>query len=429
MLWSQVYALRSYFRLSLWIVPFISLLLYIAVIRLVYVIDRETAWQPPGGAWGVSGTQSILETIITLMLTFIVFTFGSLLVAIQVAGGQLTPRIIATTLLRDNVIRFTVGLFTFTLLFATGVLARLETKVPPGIGFIAGLLGFCSIAAFLHLIDYAARLLRPVSIIWRVGEQGRAVIESVYPKLYSDVGVATAPRPKLAAPDRILHHRGKSAIVVAVNPGALVAEAQKANAIIVLVPRVGDFVASGEVVLRLYGNCGSIDDRRLRGSVAFGPERTIEQDSTFAFRIIVDIAIKALSKAINDPTTAVLAIDQLQHLLGVVGERHLRNETLSDASGQPRVMFHTPTWEDFVQVTFSEIRLYGAGNFQIARRLRAMIQTLAERLPEDRRPALQAQLELLDRTIERLHALPEDLALARVPDLQGLGGSSGLSAT
>ena len=89
------------------------------------------------------GTQSILETIITLMLTFIVFTFGSLLVAIQVAGGQLTPRIIATTLLGDNAIRFTVGLFTFTLLFATGVLARLETTVPPGIGFIAG----CSVFA------------------------------------------------------------------------------------------------------------------------------------------------------------------------------------------------------------------------------------------------------------------------------------------
>ena len=213
MLWSQVYALRSYVRSSLWIVPFISLLLYIVVIRLVYAIDRETAWQPPGGAWGVSGTQSILETIITLMLTFIVFTFGSLLVAIQVAGGQLTPRIIATTLLRDNSIRFTVGLFTFTLLFATGVLARLETKVPPGIGFIAGLLGFCSIAAFLYLIDYAARLLRPVSIIWRVGEQGRAVIESVYPQLHEDVGVATGPRQKLPSPDRIVQHRGKSAIV------------------------------------------------------------------------------------------------------------------------------------------------------------------------------------------------------------------------
>jgi uncharacterized membrane protein len=89
------------------------------------------------------------------------------------------------------------------------------------------------------------------------------------------------------------------------------------------------------------------------------------------------------------------------------------------------VIFHTPNWEDFVQLTFSEIRLYGAENFQIARRLRAMIENLATTLPEYRRPALRSELDLLDRAIEKLYALPEDMALARVPDSQGLGGASG----
>ena len=291
------------------------------------------------------------------------------------------------------------------------------------------MLGFCSIAAFLYLIDYAARLLGPVNIIWRVGEQGRAVIESVYPELHENIGVATGQPQELPSPDRIVQYRGKSAIVLAVNLRALVAEAQKANAIIELVPRVGDFVSSGEAMFRLYGDAGNIDDRLLRGSVAFGPERTIEQDSTFAFRIIVDIAIKALSKAINDPTTAVLAIDQLQRLLGLVGERHLQDERIADASGHLRVVLHKPDWQDFVQVSFSEIRLYGGENFQITRRLRAMIQNLSQTLPEHRRPVLHDQLELLDRTVVKLHAFPEDLALARVADAQGLGGSSGLSAT
>jgi uncharacterized membrane protein len=425
MLWNQWYALRSYSRASLWIVPFISLLIYIVVIRLVYAIDRLISWPPSMVFWGAAGARSILETIITLTLTFIVFTFGSLLVAIQVAGGQLTPRIIATTLLRDNAIRFTVGLFTFTLLFALGVLARLETAVPAGVGFVAGVLGFFSIAAFLYLIDYAARLLRPVSIIWRVGEQGRAVIQSVYLDLREEAVVATLPPQKLPPPSRIVQHRGKSAIVLAVNLKALVAQARKANVIIEVVPRVGDFVGPGEAVFRLYGNADVVDDRRLKGLLAFGPERTIEQDSTFAFRIIVDIAIKALSKAINDPTTAVLAIDQLQRLLGVVGNRRLQDERISDESGQLRVVVHMPDWDDFVQVTFSEIRLYGAGNFQIARRLRAMIEYLSGTLPEYRRPALHAQLGLLDRTIEKLYSMPEDLALAGVSDSQGLGGSSG----
>ena len=117
-----------------------------------------------------------------------------------------------------------------------------------------------------------------------------------------------------------------------------------------------------------------IDDSKLRAQVAFGPERTIEQNSTFAVRVIVDIAIKALSPAINDPTTAVLAIDQLHRLLRLVGARHLHDDVLHNSEGVPRLIFRTPNWEDFVALTFSEIRLYGAGNFRIARRLRAMIE-------------------------------------------------------
>jgi uncharacterized membrane protein len=79
----------------------------------------------------------------------------------------------------------------------------------------------------------------------------------------------------------------------------------------------------------------------------------------------VDIAIRALSKAINDPTTAVLAIDQLQRLLRIVGGRHLHDEQIMDDTGQLRVIFLTPNWDDFVQLAFREIRLYGAENFQI----------------------------------------------------------------
>ncbi|HTO67667.1 MAG TPA: DUF2254 domain-containing protein [Bradyrhizobium sp.] len=427
MLWNQWYSLKSYVRSSLWIVPFIALLLYLVAIRLIYAIDTWIAWTPilP---WGLSGTKTVLETIVTLTLTFMVFTFGSLLVAIQVASGQLTPRIIAATLLRDNTIRFIVGLFVFTLLFAAGALARLETAVPQGIAELAGLLGFASVAAFLFLIDYAARLLRPVSIVWLVGEEGRAVIESVYPDPAKDPDVSASPRRKLPPPDRTIVHRGSSAIVLAVNLKALVAEAQQRNVIIELMPHVGDFVATGDPLFRWYGSACSIDENRLRGLVAFGPERTIEQDSTFAFRIIVDIAIKALSKAINDPTTAVLAIDQLQRLLRVVGNRHLLDEEILDATGQLRVIFRTPNWEDFVQLTFSEIRLYGAENFQIARRLRAMIESLTQTLPAQRHPALRTEMGLLDRMLEKLYTFPEDLALARTPDPQGLGGSSGPQA-
>jgi uncharacterized membrane protein len=422
--WNRWYACRSYLRSSLWIVPFIALLLEQVTFRVVYALDARFAWIPP---WplGLAGTQAALQTIITLILSFIVFTFGSLLVAIQVASGQLTPRIIATTLLRDNVIRFTVGLFVFTLLFALGTVARIESTVPHLVVWAAAVLGLISLMAFLFLIDYAARLLRPVSILWRVGEKGLSVIESVYPKPIRNADAPPAQRRQLGAPDRIVTHRGTSAIVLAANLEALVAEASRVDGVIEVVPRVGDFVAVGEPVFLLHGGSGAFDERKLRGSIAFGPERTIEQDSTFAFRVIVDIAIKALSNAINDPTTAVLAIDQLHRLLRNVGKRHLHDEQIMDDAGRLRVIFPTPNWDDFVQLACREIRLYGAENFQIARRLRAMIGNLMKTLPESRWPALHLELDLLDRTIEKLYPLPEDLAVARIADTQGLGGSSG----
>jgi uncharacterized membrane protein len=131
-----------------------------------------------------------------------------------------------------------------------------------------------------------------------------------------------------------------------------------------------------------------------------------------------------LSKAINDPTTAILAIDQLQRLLRVVGKRKLSSEQILDGHGQLRVIFRTPNWEDYVRLTFTELRFNGLESIQVVRRLRAMIEDLVRTLPEYRHAALQRELALLDRAVQKVYLHPEDLALARVPDSQGLGGSA-----
>jgi uncharacterized membrane protein len=157
--------------------------------------------------------------------------------------------------------------------------------------------------------------------------------------------------------------------------------------------------------------------------VALGEERTLEQDPLFAFRIITDIALKALSPAINDPTTAVLAIDQLQRLLRGVGRRQLSREVLDDAAGAHRLIYRTPNWQDFVHISATEIRMCGANSVQVARRLRAMLENLVDTLPPHRHPALLQELRRLDEMVQRAYPLADDLALARVPDTQGLGAS------
>jgi uncharacterized membrane protein len=421
--WNRWYTTKSYLSSALWIIPLIALVLENVVIRLVFWLHDWLDWVP-WFATTAAGTTEALNTIETMTVSFLVFTFGSILIAIQVASGQLTPRIIATALLRNNVIRFTVGLFTFTMMFAVGTGVRMDATAYHPAVTICWVLGIASIAAFLFLIDYTARLLRPISIIWRISEQGIDVIDSVYPGS-ADTLQQPHERQTPGLADRVVEHKGTSAVVLAVHRERLVSLAQRVDGIIEFVPRVGDFVATGEPLFRLYGSTRGIDDRTLRSQVALGRERTIEQDSTFAFRVIVDVAIKALSPAINDPTTAVLGIDQLHRLLRLVGRRDLHDDGLYDTNGALRVIFPTPNWQDFVELAVSEVRLYGASNFQISRRLRAMIRNLLESLPENRRPALRRELDLLDRTLDKAHDLPEDRELARQADSQGLGGASG----
>src|SRR5215470_4801379 len=181
MTWNQIYRLRSYLRSSLWVVPFIAIPLELVFARVLRAADDMLGWNLLG--LSMTGAQALFQSVVTATLTFIVFTFSSLLVAIQVASGQLTPRVIATRLLRDRVVAYTVGLFIFTLLFALSAQDEVGTSVHQLVAFVTAILGISCFAIFFFLIDYALRLLRPISILRFVGSAGLSVIESMYPDL------------------------------------------------------------------------------------------------------------------------------------------------------------------------------------------------------------------------------------------------------
>src|SRR5262249_7244271 len=192
----------------------------------------------------------------------------------------------------------------------------------------------------------------------------------------------------------------------------LVALAERADCVIELVPQVGDFVAAGDPLFHVFQGGSPLPAEALYQSVAVGQERTLEQDPAFAFRIIVDIASKGLSPAINDPTTAVLALDQIHHLLREVGRRQLDDERVRDRAGRLRLVYRTPDWEDFVHLAVTEIRHFGGTSIQIARRLRAMLVNLIQTLPEDRASLLRKELKLLNPSAERFFTAPPDPSLA-----------------
>src|SRR4029079_16722182 len=218
--WSRV---RGFLKSSLWIVPLIAIPLSMITVRILHWLDGQFAGTFTG--FGVTGARVLLDAVITSTLSFVVFTFGSLLVAIQVASGQLTPRIIATVLLRNNVVRYTVGLFIFTFMVALGTQDRLDDKIHSLPLFAVSCLGIACFAAFLYLIDYASRLLRPISVLTHVANSGFAVIDSVYPEPSLGPG-APSRQSDLGPPERVIMHRGTSGIVLSVDVAALMRAAE-----------------------------------------------------------------------------------------------------------------------------------------------------------------------------------------------------------
>ena len=417
----RLYRVSSFLPSSIWLVPVLSMALAIVLTPILRKIDQATGWELLG--FGPSGSRALLGMIAASMLSFLVFLFSALLIAVQIASAQLTPRVIATTFLQDRPVKGTIGLIVLTYTLSIGVLGRSEETVLQLSTLVCGLLTLVAIGMFLYMIDYSLKALRPVSVIERVATSGRKVIHDVYPDaLGAERDIRrTVLTTRRAVPDRTLVHADSSSVLLAADFRWLADTAQAVEGLIELVPRVGTFIAVDEPLFHLYGGAADLDPRSLRSALAFGRERTLEQDPMFAFRILVDIAAKALSPAINDPTTAVLAIDQIHRLLRTVGKRHLDTEAMLDESGRFGVAFRTPDWEDYVTLAVSEIRQYGATSVQVVRRLRAMLENLKANLPPDRWPPLDVQLQVLDRAIARAFPDPEDRALAGIADFEGVG--------
>jgi uncharacterized membrane protein len=417
--WLQRYHVRLYLRNSIWILPALSILAAIASVAIVARIDRNFGWQiniHPDTA------RTIMGTVAGSTFTLVVLVSSTVLVSIQLASAQLTPRIIAM-IYRDPFRKIALALFVYTFTFSVAVLVRIEDRVPLIAGYVAAYGFLVNLALFLLFIDGMGKSLRPSSAFRLIGLAARDVIRSVYPSPLKESDQPFAPLH--------LENNGEPRVVNNVIDGALLAFdrkglvslASKSNCVIELIPEVGDFTAAGDPLFRIYSGGSALSDSALQELVAVGHERTLEQDPLFAFRIIVDIANKALSPAVNDPTTAVLAIDQIHHLLRDIGTRYLGEGRERDAAGSLRLIYRTPNWEDFVLLGTTEIRQYGDESIQVQRRLRAMLENLIETLPERRAPVLRKELALLTTSSKRSFPDVDDQNLAEAADLQGIGGS------
>jgi uncharacterized membrane protein len=410
-------------RSSLWVVPAISTLAAFLSTHLLRSVDKTLSFKffhfSPDGARALAGIES------SAMISFVVLFFSVLLLTVQIASSTLTPRIIVRPF-RSRTLKASLALFAFTLVYSMALVARgPEGEIGQLSATIVIILTMSSICVFLYVVEYVSKQLRPVTVIADVASEALDVIKTVYPEVIGQQDVQVEQREAenmLRMPARVILYEGTPGVLLAFDIETLLDVAIRAACAIEVVPEVGDFVANGDPVFRLYFADAAVISNNLLQHIELGRERTLEQDPAFAFRIIVDIASKGLSPAINDPTTAVLALDQIHYLLREVGLRRLDAGLVHDASGQLRLIYHTPNWEDFVELAVTEIRQFGANSTQVTRRMRSMLEDLIRKVPPNRSSILQQELELLESTVGRSFAVLIDRNRAGSPDVQGLGG-------
>jgi len=309
----------------------------------------------------VSSALAAASAIASGMIALTGIVFALAFVMVQFSAVAYSPRLVAW-FGRDPMLFHSLGLFTATFLYAIAVMAWTDRggsgKVPLFSVMLVLLLLILSMIVFARLVN---RLndLQIGSVLQLIGQKGREVIQDMFPRLDAQAGAKpqswsiAAEQARQRPVVQTLHYSGEPRTIARFDIDALVEQARAADAVIVMECAVGDALVEDAVLLRVRGG-KPLPEARLRQAIEVARERTFEQDPKYPLRLLVDIAIKALSPAINDPTTAVQAIDQIEDLLRRLGRCTLDVGCVEDDRGALRLVFPTPSWGDYLALAFDE---------------------------------------------------------------------------
>lgn len=383
-------------RQSFWLLPAIYVLIAVCLAVCLPILN-VTTHSPLLFPGGPEAARSFLSSITTSMISVTGVVFSITIVALQLAAGQFSSRVMRD-FLRDRTTQHTFGVFVGTFTYAMvlqrsvrGTSGSAHAFVPQLAVTVSFGLVLFSVAFFIVYITHIANSIRVANIVARIGRETRSVLDAIYPPT-----VEPAPAPPERQPDRYVPcpHPG---VVVSINAGALVSQAAASDTFLAVIPRQGDFVPGGAPLIAVYGT--GFDDDAALVHIAMDTERTYEQDVAFGFRELVDIAERALSPAVNDPTTAAQAVDIMHDLLRRIVTRPTPTGRHADASGSLRLVVPVYTFADLLTLALEEVEHYGKADVQTPRRLRAMLQDLIT-------VALPAHLPLLRQRLSELPAGP-----------------------
>ena len=429
MSWSRRFSLRQYARGSLWIGPLLGCLIGSVAASFDHRIEQAVSVP---AAWDYSPTtaSTVLAAIVGAIVALTGFVITVNVLVVQMATGTFSARYMRLWY-RDRVLKSLLALLGATLTFSLTLLRRVESTFVPDIGVtVSGFLVVLCLLLFLVFLDRFIHRLRPVAVTQIVSRLGIETLRETTTQHHSGRAAPMSWAPD-DRPDLIVRSTRAGAIQ-AIDTRGLVRWATANDAVLHFPHGVGDFIESGETLVEAFGTFGDPAQaaRTLSGKVALGIERTIEQDPAFAVRVMVDIAIRALSPAVNDPTTAVQVLDHLGETLRVIGETDMiAYSQPRDERGVVRVLLPARRWDDYLALGVTEIREYGANSVQVVRRLRTMLIGLHESVRPEYRQAVEDELERLDATVARHFRDSVDLDRASVADRQGIGGATPFETT
>ena len=388
---------------------------------------------PHGWDYSTDTALTVLTTVVAASVGLTGFVVTVTVLVVQMATGTFSPRYMRLWY-RDSVLKATLAVLVGALAFSFTLLRRIDENVPDLGVTMAGFFLGAGLVLFLVFLDRCLHRLRPVKVASLVAHAGKeALRQTVELASTRRRSGADAELDELLArtPTLVVRSR-KSGALQAIDDEGLLAWATHHDAVIVLRHGVGDFVSSNAVLLEVHGTATfpRVAEHRLAGRIALGTERTIEQDPAFALRILVDIAIRALSPAVNDPTTAVQVINHLEDTMALIGDTPGLDGRWEyrDDGNVLRLVMPAHRFDDFVALAFTEIRDYGRTSIQVLRRLRASLVELESSVLPEYVAAIAAELERLDLAVAAAFAGTPDAALSVLADRQGIGGPPALAA-
>jgi uncharacterized membrane protein len=358
------------------------------------------------------------------MVAFSGLVVSVAVLVVQFGAGQYSPRLVPS-FRSDAVIKNALGLFVapgvYALVAATNLFGSTDDRVGTATVLVALALMIAALVALFRFIGRLLDLMRPRRIYARLLSAFAAAVEDVYPRPGA-AGIelrALTPGPVSS----VLRHGHRNELLIGVDRARLVQAARAAGAIIEITSPIGSHIGDDAPILLVRGG-SPVDPTALRRALTFADGRRLQEDPAFAIRCTVDVAIRALSPAVNDPTTAIQMLNHIEIFIEAVTERGHRAGAfaLVDPDGVERLVAPSRSVEDFLLLATTEIMDYGGRSIQVCRRLLALFDSLDVIIDPADRPALQTQRARLDALVTANFAESEQM-LARRADGQGIGGA------